>query len=319
MDRPVLKYIVAVFIIQFITACGGGSSTNSGPISPPQDGELLFQSGFEPNVVFASRSAEAGTIQDIDQSSPSELNDWDKLPIYLDWMATQISYVEGGNLALVQDPTDPTNRVLQLKNTRDEGGHARSQWSMRQADSWGDTGGQNIFDKQFYRQKMYIPAETETLFSFGQWSRWYMIWESHAWADDQTRHGVYIKKDSNSNHWYFQVVQENPEGYQNVKWENTANQHVAVPFGQWFTFDVFFKYHDTDGAFYVAITTDGQGRQVVADYRGKTKYGNKMFNQTVFKLYHHTDILNRMQNLGFDGTTQYYDDFEIWSNFPPGY
>jgi len=39
----------------------------------------------------------------------------------------------------------------------------------------------------------------------------------------------------------------------------------------------------------------------------------------VFKLYHDTDILNRMQNLGLDGTTQYYDDFEIWSNFPPGY
>jgi hypothetical protein len=119
MDRPVLKYIVAVFIIQFITACGGGSSTDSGPISPPQDGELQFQSGFEPNVVVASRSAEAGTIQGIDQSSPSELNDWDELPTYLNWMTLPVGYFEGGSAAVVQDPT---NYVLQLKNTRDEGG-----------------------------------------------------------------------------------------------------------------------------------------------------------------------------------------------------
>jgi hypothetical protein len=322
MDRPVLKYIVAVFIIQFITACGGGSSTNSGPISPPQDGELLFQSGFEPNVVFANRSAEAGTIQGIDQSVSPGINDWDKLPNYLDWMATQISYVEGGNLALVQDPTDPTNRVLQLKNTREENGRTRSQWSLYQADGsnhWVPSGTPNKFDKQFYRIKMFIPAEIETLYSFSEWSRWYMIWESHAWAGDQTRHGVYIKKESNSNHWYFQVVQESPEGYQNVLFENTANQDVAVPFGEWFTFDVFFKHHDTNGEFYVAITTDDRGHQQVANYRGKTKNGNKLHDQMMFKLYHDTDILNRMQNLGFDGTTQYYDDFEIWSNFPPWY
>jgi len=311
----------------YLTGCGNPGIASdpdpgiaSDPVSVtvagfgPNDAELLFKSGFESNVVY-----ENNTFRGIDQSESPGINDWDKLPNYLDWMATPMSYVQGGNLALVQDPTDPTNRVLRLKNTRDEGGLARSQWSMWQADSWGDTGGQNIFDKQFYRQKMYIPAEIETLYSFSERSKWYMIWESHAWADDQTRHGVYIKKDSNSNHWYFQVVQESPEGYQNVQWENTANRDVAVPFGEWFTFDVFFKYHDTDGAFYVAITTDDLGHQQVANYRGKTKYGNKLFNQSVFKLYHDTDILNRMQNLGFDGTTQYYDDFEIWSNFPPWY
>jgi len=61
------------------------------------------------------------------------------------------------------------------------------------------------------------------------------------------------------------------------------------------------------------------GARVVTDYRGQTRYDNKVFNQTVFKFYHQAEILERVWALDQDGTVQYYDDFEIWSDFPPGY
>jgi hypothetical protein len=161
---------------------------------------------------------------------------------------------------------------------------------------------------------MYIPKEIETLYSYSESAKWYMIWESHSWVSEDTRHGIYIRKDTNSNHWYFEVVQQRPEGAANTLWENVDKQDIAVPFGEWFTFDVFFKYHETDGEFYVAITREGKPRQVVAHFKGRTKFDQKLHDQMVFKLYHHRDYLDKLGE-----TSHYYDDFEIWSDYPPGY
>jgi hypothetical protein len=36
----------------------------------------------------------------------------------------------------------------------------------------------------------------------------------------------------------------------------------------------------------------------------------------MFKLYHDGDYINRTSALGLDGIHQYYDDFEIWSDYP---
>ena len=39
----------------------------------------------------------------------------------------------------------------------------------------------------------------------------------------------------------------------------------------------------------------------------------------MFKLYHDVDYINRTSELGLDGIHQYYDDFEIWSDYPGDY
>jgi hypothetical protein len=128
---------------------------------------------------------------------------------------------------------------------------------------------------------MFIPSEVGSMYSTSETAAWFMIWESHAWPEnvvdgvrygENTRHGIYIDKASGEDSWHFQVVQERPEGYSNLRWENVDRQDVAVPFGEWFTLEVFFKYHQTDGEFFVAIATEEKGRQVVAHYEGQTKY-----------------------------------------------
>jgi hypothetical protein len=298
---------------------------------PTEGGILQFKSGFEDNTRIGGSGGLAGRkIEGIDNSSPDDINSWDKLfsGDYLPWVVQAYGYLQGGALKIAQDPTDPNNKVLHLHNTEldvEEQRLSRSQWTMMQAQWWVDDGTPNQFDKQFYRYRMFIPDNIPSTYTYGDWSRWYMIWESHSWPEEtvgeKTRYGVYIKKDTNSDHWYFRAIQQRPEGCSDpgqgpceAYWENTDNQNIAVPFGKWFTFEVFFKYHESDGEFYVAITEDGKPRQVVAHYEGQTKFDQKLHDQMVFKMYHHRDYLDKLGE-----TSQYYDDFEIWSDYPPGY
>ena len=90
---------------------------------------------------------------------------------------------------------------------------------------------------------------------------------------------------------------------------------VPGPLGEWFTFDVFFEYHPTDGELFVAITREGQQRQLVAHYSGQTQWGTKCKDQMVLKMYTSSKWFELLPG----GTHQYYDDFEIWSDYPPRY
>ena len=46
--------------------------------------------------------------------------------------------------------------------------------------------------------------------------------------------------------------------------------------GEWFTFDIFFKYNKTNEEFYATTNRDGQQKQTIADYEGQTKFGAKI-------------------------------------------
>jgi hypothetical protein len=53
----------------------------------------------------------------------------------------------------------------------------------------------------------------------------------------------------------------------------------------WFTFEIFFRYHETNGEFYASIKRDGRPKQTIADFKGQTKFGTKLHDQMMFKLY----------------------------------
>jgi len=295
------------FVISAWTAC----LVLVAPCTALPQGSLQFKSGFDDNVAVSSRNEITGT----DLTAPDGINSWDNIPAYLTWPEDHHVYLEGGSLEISQDPVDPTNKVLHFHNIAPEPGedHARTQWSMRQGTEMYDPNPEepNLFDKQFYRYRMFIPSDIKDVIGNSS-APWYQIWESHAWESDQTRHDIFLSKPYNGN-WYFQVRQQHPEG--TTVWQDTDHMDVTVPFDQWFTLEVFFKYHETDGEFYVAIAKDGEPRQVVGHYVGKTKYGTKLRDQMVFKMYHSADWFNLVPG----GTHQYYDDFEIWSDFPSGY
>jgi hypothetical protein len=283
------------------STCGNGTCESSETCStcesdcgkcPPGSGVLQFKSGFEANSYLGG-----DTIKGIDNSAPKGN-----------------FYYQNGRAEIAQDPTGRNNKVLHTHVYSNSGGKCRSQWNLKQNKDWSDDGTPNLFDKQFYRYRMFIPLEIKNT----NLNRWYMIWESHTWAKENTRYGIYLRRNSNNNEWHFRVVQQRPENCLPnciAYWENTSGQSVTVPFGQWFTLEIFFNYHDTNGEFYVAATREGGQRQVTAHYKGKTKFDTKIRDQMMFKHYHHTEYIDKLPG----GTHHYYDDFEIWSNYPPGY
>lgn len=289
------------------------------------DGILQFKSGFEGTTKVNQLRSDYSDIVGLDGS----LGDWSSLQngtySNLDWVKFSYAYLQGGQIDIVSDPTGGNNHVLRLQNTG-----TRTQWQMNQIPTyWKDDGQPNKFSQQFYRYRIYIPSNITTVPSYSSRAPWYMIWESHTWNSspfpgaEQTRHGIYLQKDQNSDLWYFNVIQERPEGCHyydgpgpncTTYWDNSEHQNIAVPFDQWFTLDVFFRYNETNGRFYVAITKEGSQRQLIADFQGKTKYEQKLHDQMIIKLYHDASYTSKL------GTTrQYYDDLEIWSDFPPGY
>lgn len=272
---------------------------------------LQFKSGFEPNTYILEDK-----IKGIDNSGPSGANSWDNLTDYLPWVLMGDGYFEGGSMEIARDPIDSENHVLHLHTFQDAGGYARSQWSLEQVHNWYIEGEANLFEQQFYRFRMLIPNLISTFYTYDERSAWYMIWESHTWEFENTRHGIYIGKLANSNDWNFLVVQRYPGSEGEILYENEEYQDVIVPMGEWFTFEIFFKYHETDGEFYASIKRDGRPKQTIADFKGRTKYGTKLHDQMMFKLYHDADYIKRTSALGFDGIHQYYDDFEIWSGYP---
>lgn len=295
-----------------ITTSNAGMDTYSESV-------LQFKSGFEPNTYVLDDK-----IKGIDHSGPPGANSWDKLTDYLPWLLEGDGYFEGGSMEIGIDPFNPDNHVLHLHTfendngsfENDNNGYARSQWSLEQVHNWYVEGEPNRFKQQFYRFRMLIPNRIATLYSYDEKSRWYMIWESHTWEFENTRHGIYIGKAAGSDQWRFYCVQRYPGSRGEILYENYIYQDVIVPMGEWFTFEIFFKYDKIDGEFYASIKRDGQPKQTIADFKGRTKYGTKLHDQMMFKLYHDGDYITRTSALGLDGIHQYYDDFEIWSGYP---
>jgi hypothetical protein len=321
-----------IFAILLISCLGGTQNVKGLGILPVDDvgnGILQFKSGFEGSTHITGNTNTTGGVDNWIEGVDGPLGDWSSLKngtnSTLAWNKYAYAYLNGGHMAIVPDPTNPNNHVLRFMN---DGGGNRSQWQLTQVkDYWTDDGRPNQFTQQFYRYRMYIPSDIKKVPSYNSHAPWYMIWESHTWPQfsggEKTRHGIYLQKNQNSNLWYFNAIQERPEGchyYEGpgpscvVYWDNHEHQNIPVPFDQWFTFEVFFRYSETDGEWYVAITRDRQPRQEIAHFVGRTKFDEKLHDQMIMKMYHDTGYISVLGE-----TRQYYDDLEIWSDYPPGY
>lgn len=294
----------------------------SGPTRVEADsvggGILQFRTNFNEGVEIVNRSLSGR------DGSPGALeSSWDNIGNVLPWLQGQQDFNEGGSVQISADPTDPTNRVLHLHNFTFTKGdkRSRSQYSLTQVPSgkWDQLYGENIFDKQFYRYRMFIPGDITTVVETEQFAPWYMIWEAHSWQFDPVRHGIYLRKKAKSDAWRFRVVQEHHEGPDAGTVIFEIDDIVDVPFDRWFTLEIFFKYHPTEGEFYVGIVDDDGKRQIAARIQGQTQFGEKMRDQMIFKLYHNVYYTEQLIAKGGDGTHQYYDSFEIWDDYPAGY
>ena len=100
-------------------------------------------------------------------------------------------------------------------------------------------------------------------------------------------------------------------------WKYT-NTNIPIPFGQWFTFDIYLRRGDEQhGKIIVTITPDGGTTQTIFDVTGTTMYPGRndlwLEDWQPFKLYLSDTYLDWMRGNGKQ-LTMFYNDFRWYKN-----
>jgi hypothetical protein len=285
--------------------------------NPQAGGVLRWRTGFEGSTMVG-RSFTG-------QDPGDALSNWDTISSALPWVTSHGTLLEGGTVSIADDPAGGTNKVLHCNTTAISPNYvpgvngnykARAQYDFRQRDTWTALGPPNLYDRQFFRWRAYYDTAIRDCVPFNTASPWFSVYEHHAWIFDQGRFTIHPYKAASSSDWVFFVrVAWRADDYSPWQYLHTI-YNGTVPFGRWFTMEVFFRYHETDGEFMVAIVDNGE-REIVARIQDQTKFGEKLNNATLFKHYHHGYYIEQLAASG--GVKTYYDNLEFWSDYPPGY
>jgi hypothetical protein len=294
------------------------------------EGQLLFQSGFEPgSQVVPSRSD--ADITGKDNSSASH-SDWvDDLDNHPDVGNFNLQY-QGGDSTMrfariVPDPEKPSNHVLHfwLDKPNVEGSKGRIQ-----ANLYGNKG-----MKAFYQSvRMFLPADFNTVKSFPKPIHWLTIaefWNNITWSQTvpygfRITLGIGKPAEAESDLHFIidaqdcELFADGRQKYTTI-WSET-NKAIKVPLEKWFTMDYYYQEGDeNNGRFYMSINPEGEKQQVIFDIRNITHNtkdpkpdGVSDFNP--LKLYTSKELIQYMSSKG--KTLQiYWDDFKLWKDRKP--
>jgi hypothetical protein len=294
------------------------------------EGELLFQSGFEPASQVVPSRADAD-ITGRDNSSTSH-NDWvNDLDNHPDVGNFNLQY-QGGDSTMrfariVPEPGNPSNHVLHfwLDKPNVDGSKGRIQ-----ANLYGNKG-----MKAFYQSvRMFLTSDFNTVKSFPKQIHWLTItefWNNITWSQTvpyRFRITLGIGKPvAAESDLHFIVDAQDCELFQDGRqkyttiWSET-NRTIKVPIGKWFTMEYYYQEgNQENGRFYMTITPQGEKKQLIFDIRKVTHNtqdpkpdGVTDFNP--LKLYTSKELI---QYMGSKGKTLqiYWDDFKLWKDRRP--
>jgi hypothetical protein len=320
-----------LFFLLFFTSCTAQKSI----VIPGAKPELLFQTGFEgtTKVVKDSNTDDHGSlfehITGIDKSF-SNKNNWDK-----DWLTVvkngfmQVQYTGGDSskrfAEVIPEPGNSANHVLHYW-LNDAWPASEGQVKARiQTNLYGIKGGY----KEFYQSvRVFLTEDFNLLKDYPHPIPWCTIsefWNNEWWVKDEP-YGFRItlgvgKEMAATSDLHFILEAENAG--QKLVWRaEPAAGKIAVPIGKWFTMEYYFKEGNAaTGRFYLAITPDGQQKQVVYDVHNFT-HGttdpapNGLTGYNPMKLYTSKDVVGFVKAQG--KTLQvYWDDFKLWKNKQP--
>ena len=270
-------------------------------------GKLLFKSGFEGNV----------TVSDMDISG-SDGMDWQ---VDLEgYDAVQGFWLyNGGDDSFAEvrtDPTDDENRCLYMQV--DRGKRMQCELNFREAAD---------YQQVYVQYRVYWPCHLGNLSEYPDRISWFTfleIWEHH--NDNQGG------DQAGKTRWTFSFLKDKGEGdplYWGVSaqgaqpdWHNLwreRNRSVPIPFGKWSLFEIFFKRgKGENGWIWMAITPEGEDRQVIFDLHKDTEHPvdpMPLRSFQLWKLYTHARIVDWMRD-HYRPISGYYDDFEWWTDMP---
>jgi len=322
-----MKFLnVVVFVsLLLLTSCSQKHET------PVAEGELIFQSGFEPDSKVVARGSDADIVG-VDHSMPDH-NDWvadlDENPAVGNF---SLQYQGGDSTQryakIIPEPGNPQNHVLQfwLNEPNVDGKKGRIQ-----ANIYGGKTGL----KEFYQsERVFLPEDFNTVRTFPNKIHWLTIaefWNNITWSQSVPYRfritlgiGKPVVEESDL---YFildaqdcQLFEDNSQKYTTI-WAET-NEQVKVPIGKWFTLEYYYKEGDkNNGRFYMTIQPEGGEKEVIFDVNRVTHNtedpnpdGVTEFNP--LKLYTSKQLIEYMKSK--DKTLQiYWDDFKLWKNKRP--
>jgi hypothetical protein len=293
-------------------------------------GQLIFQSGFEADSRVVPVGSEAD-ITGIDKSLPDH-NDW-----VIDFDNNEnignfsLQY-QGGDSSMrfakiIPEPGNPANHVLQfwLDQPNVEGSKGRIQ-----ANIYGNNG---LYE--FYQsERVFLHDDFNTVMTYPNKISWLTIaefWNNITWSQTvpyRFRITLGIGKPvTTTSDLYFILDAQNCDLYSDgsqkytTVWSET-NQTYKVPIGKWFTLEYYYKEGNAEnGKFYMAITPQGESRQIIFNLTRITHNttdpnpdGVGDFNP--IKLYTSKELISYMKSQG--KTLQiYWDDFKLWKDRRP--
>jgi len=319
-------YHLLLFLLFIVYGCKTVRTDQGGR----NEGELIFQSGFEATSTVISKGADADIVG-ADQSLP-HLNDWVKDLDENQLIGNFSLQFQGGDSTMrfakiISEPANPKNKVLQfwLNEPNVEQSKGRIQANLYN----------NKGLKEFYQSvRMFLPEDFNTVKTYPKEIHWLTIaefWNNITWSQTvpygfRITLGIGKAATLNSDLHFIvdaedcQLFQDGKQKYTTV-WAETSNA-VEVPVGKWFTMDYYYKEgNKTTGRFYLSITPEGERKQVVFDIRNFTHNttdpnpdGVTDFNP--MKLYTSKELINYMRSQ--KKTLQiYWDDFKLWKNKRP--
>jgi hypothetical protein len=294
-----------------------------------QQGELIFQSGFE-NDTVVRRDSDADIVG-ADRNLRGH-NDWVKdLDNHPEIGNFNLQY-QGGDSSMrfakiIPEPGRPGNHVLHFWLNEPNVGGSKGRI---QANLYGNKGLKEIYQSV----RIFLHDDFTTVRSFPKRLHWLTLvefWNNITWSQTVPyRFRITLgigKPDAAPGDLHFIIDAEDcdlfPDGKQKYStvWAET-NKTVKVPIGKWFTMEYYYKEGGhRDGRFFMAITPENEERKTIFDIQKITHNtqdpepdGVSDFNP--LKLYTSRDLIQHMKDNG--KTLQvYWDDFKLWKNKRP--
>ena len=307
------------------------SGTFSGPITlttshgiavTSNDFEIVAPSNpiyFEGNMDLVQIGTKNGLLQ---------FNGWPDLLTNQFIKDMYLNNLAGVNYAFQQIITDPAGggrNVMQATVVDDDpnkSGTSRAQLTI----TFNDQTELGIYHTS---HRMYIHPDVEYIKNYPELMDWFSLAEIWNHTDPNldgdpagsARWGISIHKLKGAGQPLFWVLYGEylqPSSIQGQDFWKYTNGNIPIPFGQWFTLDIFLKRGDAQtGKIIVTITPDGGTPQTIFDVTGTTMYPGRsdlwLEDWQPFKLYLDDTYLDWMRGNGKQ-LTIFYNDFRWYKD-----
>ncbi len=226
---------------------------------------------------------------------------------------------------IVQDPVDPARKSMAAHIINDDpnvSGTTRAQMTL----NFKDATNLPIYHTS---HRMYLNPDINYLQNYSSATYWFEIfeiWNKHVatWDGDgagSCRWNLSLLKDDGVGQHLYWVIRAEYMQPANIAYQrmwNYVNKNVPIPYGKWFTLDMYMKRGEgANGRMTITITPDGGQRQLLFDVINTTIYPGHpeihLKSWQPFKLYLDDKYLDWMSTNG-KSISAYYNDFAWYRN-----